>query len=260
MTRKPESDPLTTLRPLLLSLSLTTLARDLDGVLDRAAGEAPSYSDFLRTALEVESAARLDRKILRRQRWSRLGPCVDLEHFDFAARPQLSPQAVKELLHCRFVEERRNLVLVGRPSTGKTTVARAIGHAACARLFSVYSGALSEILDELHAAKADRTYRKASRRLTQPDLLVLDDCGTENLTREEADEFFRLVQARYQRRATIVVSNLPFRQWGEFLPSPALAVAIAERLVHDATILRFTGKSFRLPREILGAPLDGEDE
>ena len=64
--------------------------------------------------------------------------------------------------------------------------------------------------------------------------------------------------ARYRQRSTIVVSNLPFKQLGEFLPSPGQAVAIADRLVDDATILRFTGKPYRQPRDVHGAPLDGE--
>ena len=55
-----------------------------------------------------------------------------------------------------------------------------------------------------------------------------------------------------------MISNLPFKQWGEFLPSPAQAVAIIDRLIDQATILRFSGKPFRLPRDIHGAPLEGE--
>jgi DNA replication protein DnaC len=71
---------------------------------------------------------------------------VTLDGFDWAARPQLSPQVVKELLTCRFVEEHRNVILVGRPSTGKTTVAKALGHAACARALSVYYASMAEVL------------------------------------------------------------------------------------------------------------------
>ncbi len=200
-------DPLDVLKALLVELNLTTLARDLPGVLAQAEQAAPGYSDFLRRALEVEQTARTERRIQRRVRWSRLGPHVSLDDFDFAARPQLSPQAVKELLTCRFVEERRNIVLVGKPSLGKTTVARAIGHEACKRGFSVYS---------------------------------------------------MVVCARHRQRSTVVVTNLSFKRWGEFMPSPAQAVAIADRLIDQATILRFSGKPFRTPRDIFGAPLEDE--
>jgi DNA replication protein DnaC len=245
-------------RALLERLNLTTAARRLAELLAQAEAAHPAYSAFLHTVLEAEDGARWERKLERRRRWSRLGPPVSLDGFDWAARPQLAPQVIKELLTCRFVDEHRNVILVGRPSTGKTTVAKALGHAACARALSVYYAPMAEVLETLHAARADGTYRKVFRRVTGPDLLVLDDAGFADLGREAAHELFRVVCARHRQRSTIVVTNLPFKQWGEFLPSPAQAVAIADRLVDDATILRFTGQPYRRPRDVHGAPLDGE--
>lgn len=259
MARKADApDPVAPVRTLLEQLNLTMAARRLGDLLAQAETAQPAYSEFLRQILEAEDAARWERKLQRRRRWSKLGPPVTLDGFDWAARPQLSPQVVKELLTCRFVEEHRNVILVGRPSTGKTTVAKAIGHAACARALSVYYAPMAEVLQTLHAARADGTYRKVFRRVTTPALLILDDAGFSELGREAANELFRVVSARTRERSTIVVTNLPFKQWGEFLPSPAQAVAIADRLVDDATILRFSGKPYRQPRDVHGAPLDDE--
>lgn len=264
MARRPEpKDPLEVLKALLIELNLTTLARDIPGLLSRAEASVapPAYSEFLMQALEAEQAARTERKIQRRLRWSRLGPPVNLVGFDWSARPQLAPSAIQELMTCRFIEEKRNLILVGRPSLGKTTVARAIGQAACQKLYSVYCAGMGDLLGDLHAAKADGSYRKVFRRVTQTDLLILDDAGLDTgLGRDDANELFRVVCARYRQRSSIVVTNLPFRQWGTFLPSPAQAVAIADRLVDGASILRFTGKPFRVPKEVLGAPLEGETD
>jgi len=259
MARKADAqDPIARVRTLLEQLNLTTAARRLAELLAQAETAQPSYSSFLGQILEAEDGARWERKLQRRRRWSKLGPPLTLEGFDWAARPQLPPPVVKELLTCRFVDEHRNVILVGRPSTGKTTVAKALGHAACARALSVYYASMAEVLQMLHAARADGTYRKVFRRVTGPDLLILDDAGFSDLGRDAANELFRVVCARHRQRSTLVVSNLPFKQWAEFLPSPAQAVAIADRLVDDATILRFTGKPYRQPRDVHGAPLDGE--
>jgi DNA replication protein DnaC len=259
MTRRAAAtDPVAPVRALLDQLNLTTAARRLDELLTQAETAQPSYSAFLRQILEAEAAARWERKLLRRRRWSKLGPPVTLDGFDWAARPQLSPQVVKELLTCRFIDERRNVILVGRPSTGKTTVAKSIGHAACVRALSVYYVSMADALQALLAARADGTYRKVFRRVTESALLILDDAGFTELGREAANELFRVVGARSGVRSTLVVTNLPFKQWGEFLPSPAQAVAIADRLIDNATILRFTGKPYRQPREIHGAPLEDE--
>ena len=258
MTPALESDPLEPVRALALKLNLTTIAKELSAILARAESASPSFSEFLRQALEIEQAARQERKIQRRLRWSRIGATIPLADFDFAARPQLSPQVVKELATCRFVEEKRNIILAGRSSTGKTTIAKILGRAACERGLAVYYTPMAEMLAALFAAGADGTYRKVFRRVTQSSLLILDDAGFGEFNLQNANELFKVVGERHRQRSTILVSNLPFKQWAELLPSPGLAVAIADRLLDNATVLRFSGESFRKPRDIHGEPLDGE--
>ena len=251
-------DPLENLRELLLQLNLTTIARELTALLARAEKSPPSFSEFLRQALDIEQAARRERKIQRRLRWSRIGATIPLSNFQFALRPQLSAAVVQELATCRFIEDHRNVILVGRSSTGKTAIAKILARAACERGLSVYYTPMAEMLSALHAARADHSYRKVFRRVAHSALLVVDDAGFGELDPQNANELFKVVRERHRQRSTILVSNLPFKQWAELLPSPGLAVAIVDRLLDDATVLRFSGKSFRNPRDVHGAPLDGE--
>lgn len=108
-------DPLEPLQELLNQLSLTTLSRELPSILARAQAATHSYSQFLRDAIEIELAARLSRKIQRRVRWSKLGPKPTLDKFDWTARPQLSPQVVRELINGRFIQSAMSSSSAGRP-------------------------------------------------------------------------------------------------------------------------------------------------
>jgi hypothetical protein len=54
----------------------------------------------------------------------------------------------------------------------------------------------------------------------------------------------------------VLTANTDFAHGKSLFPSAETAVATADFLVDGATILRFTGRSFRTPREITGAPLE----
>jgi DNA replication protein DnaC len=123
---------------------------------------------------------------------------------------------------------------------------------------SVYTVETAAMIEALNESRADGTYQKAFRRVTQPDLLILEEAGLQSLDHRATSELFRVVSYRHLLHSTLVATNLPFRRWGEFLPSSTQAVAIADRLIDRATILRFSGKPCRQPRDIYGAPLEDE--
>ena len=114
------------------------------------------------------------------------------------------------------------------------------------------------MIEELHASYADDTFKRTFRRYVKPQLLLIDEFGYEPFTSEATNYLFRLVSARHRQGSIVLTANTGFSKWKTLFPSEATAVATVDRLVDNATILRFTGKSFRQPHTIVGAPLEND--
>jgi DNA replication protein DnaC len=254
--RPPASDLTDELVQLAIDLDLTALAAALPDMLRTAEQQGMAFSAFAHALLQTEVDARRQRSLARSLRRSRLGAVEGLDGFNFQIRPQLEPRVVKELLNCRFVEEHRNVLCLGKPGTGKTRIAKAIAHAACLAGHSTLCVLCADMLDDLHASQADGTFRRAMRRYLKPSLLLVDEFGYQSFDVQATNYLFRVVGARYGQGSTVLTANTGFQHWKDLFPTESTAVATVDRLVDRATILRFTGKSFRDPKEIVGAPLD----
>ena len=241
---------------LATDLDLTALAGALPNLLQCAEREGLSFTEFGLLLLRTETEARTNRRLERSLRRSHLGTVEGLDGFNFHTRPLLEPRVVKELCNGRFVEERRNVLCLGAPGLGKTRIAKAVVHAACLAGYSTLAVVASDMLEDLQASHADGSFKCALRRYTTPQVLLLDEFGYEPFDLAATNYLFRIVAARHGLGSIVLTANTGFQHWKRLFPSESAAVATVDRLVDRATILRFTGKSNRKPREISGAPLD----
>jgi DNA replication protein DnaC len=259
--RQPNAeDPARELCQLAGDLDLVALQEAFPRLLEQATEQQQSFTDFALALLRLEVNRREDRRLSRNLRRSGLaGAREGLDDYDFSARPGLEPRVVRELLNCRWLVpgSRHNVVCVGKSGRGKTRVLGALGRAALRAGHSVLYVHTAEMLEHLHSALADGTFRRALRRYLKPDVLICEEFGYGPFDAKATSHLFRVVSKRHEADAPILLAaNEGFAKWKTFFPSEAQAVATVDRLIDKAVILRFAGRGWRDPAAVHGDELD----
>jgi DNA replication protein DnaC len=196
-------------------LNLTSLPAQLPALLEAARQQQLSYEAFLDMAFQAELAERQRRAQARRVRAARLPFPARLERFDFRFQPSVSERLLQELAGLSFVQTATNVVLLGPPGVGKTHLAGSLATAALEAGHSALFVTLRDLVQQV-AQPAPRGGLAVVRRYSQPTVLVLDEVGYTRLSPDQAHALFDLICTRYERRPTILTSNLSFAEWGAF--------------------------------------------
>lgn len=167
---------------------------------------------------------------------------LDLTRYD----GQISELFVNELASCRFIDEKKNLVLIGNPGRGKTHMAIGIGLKACANGKSVLFKNAASLSTELSEAKDNYALGKLEKKIQNVDLLIIDEMGYVSFDRFQSELLFKVIADRSERGSTIVTTNLAFSEWTELFENPAMVAALVDRLTFRSYILDMNGDSYRL--------------
>ena len=228
---------------LLTDFKLTTTATELvPRLLDVEADEALVV---VAEVLELEAQGRMERRVDRLRRASKLPLGKTLDSLDRARVPKKVMRRIDDLARGDFLERAENVLIFGQPGVGKSHLASALGHALIERGHSVLFAPTYQLVQQLLAARRDLALPRALRRLDAFDLVILDDIGYVQQSADEAEVLFTLMAERYERRSLLITSNLVFSEWGRIFKSPMTTAAAIDRLVHHAAILEVDRRSIR---------------
>ncbi|MRS02218.1 hypothetical protein EG832_03160 [bacterium] len=100
---------------------------------------------------------------------------------------------------------------------------------------------MPRLLQDISVARHDGSYQKLMGQISKCEVMVLDDLLISPLTQDYQKELLEIVKERYDRKATIVTSQLPIMAWYDAMQDPTLADAILDRLVHNAYKVELKG-------------------
>lgn len=240
--------PMPQLLPLLKQLRLSGILDSLEIRNRQAVDQKLSYTNFLALLVEDEVARREQHKFAQRQRRANINVQKTLETFDFTFNPKINQALVQDLCTCRFIEEKAPVHIVGPCGTGKSHLAQAIGHMAVRLGHDTLFTSHAKLLGMLSGARAVGNYDKKLAQLVKADLLIIDDFGLKPMRQSQDEDFYDVICERYEKKSTIITSNLHFNEWRAAFQNKLLGVATLDRLLHGAYCVTLDGKGYRTPR------------
>lgn len=169
-----------------------------------------------------------------------------LSDFDFSFQPSVSEAQMQEFCTLGFMEKAENIVFLGSSGVGKTHLAASIGVAAAKHHNITYFIKCSDLLQQLRKAKLENRLEARLKHFNHYKLLIIDEIGYLPIDKEDSNLFFQLIDMRYEKKSTILTTNINFGDWDSVFYDAVVADAILNRVLHHSHVVSITGKSYRL--------------
>lgn len=201
--------------------------------------------ELLSHLIDAEWDERLNRKINRYIKTAKFRYEASVEEIDFGLNRNLDKNMILRLTDCSWLKKRKNILFTGPTGIGKSYIAQALGYQACLLGYRTGYFQTMKYFKYLRLARSENTYLKEMNNLQKLDMIILDDLGLEPFDASSRLSLLEILEDRYNRASTIIVSQIPVARWHELIGDQTIADAICDRVVHSAYRIDMKGESVR---------------
>lgn len=229
----------------LKELKLLGMARSYEAVLQLPVNQHPEAHYLVAQLSEAERQNRVHHKTQFYLKLSKLRYAGSLEEISYSASRNLGKEQVLQLADCTYIDRSENILISGATGAGKSFLACAFGHQACAMGYKTLYLNLNRFTEKIMVAKLDGSFVKLLNQLEKVSLLILDDFGLAPMDQNTRLALLQILEDRYNKKSIIIASQLPINKWHEYIAEPTLADAIMDRLMANAHRFELKGESLR---------------
>jgi DNA replication protein DnaC len=236
-----EQTPIKKLRQMGLRVS-----EDAVLTLAQQAQDMPlSFLPALGKLMDLELDERECRNLDTRLRVSKLRSVAPIDKYDWAHPQKIIRALYEHLCECSFIGQHQNVLFRGPCGVGKTTLAKYLGMQALKRGYSVRFDTLAAMLSDLLRQESLPALKRRLNIYSKPALLIIDELGYLPADKNAADMLFNVLSLRHENVATIITTNLSFKQWGILFDGAGCMHALVDRFAEHCHVFNIEGESWR---------------
>lgn len=202
----------------------------------------------LELLLQAEQQERSNSRFERLRKTAKFRYQASIEELKLDASRGIDKGLITTLSTGDYLSKGESILITGATGCGKSFLASALGHQACAQGYKVAYHNVQKLLLKTKIARIEGTIFKFFESISKADLLILDDFGLTHLEQQQQMDLMEMIEDRHAKASTIIVSQLPVANWYDVIGEETIADAILDRLVHTSYRVELKGESLRKNR------------
>jgi len=207
-----------------------------------------SLPDGLELMLQAEEEDRKNRRFERLRKNARFRYQASIEELYLDPSRGIDKSLISELAKGDYIARGESVLISGASGCGKSFLASALGHHACAQGYKVAYHNLQKLFIRTKMARLDGSIYKFFEKTAKTDLLIIDDFGLAHFDRQQRLDMMEMIEDRHGKKSTIIASQLPVTNWYDVINEEVIADAILDRLIHTSYRIELKGENLRKKR------------